>query len=354
MVQLDGLRAIAVTFVLIDHWIGARYHLGIDWGRLGVHLFYVLSGFLITGILLEVREVAGKSKWFGARQFYIRRFLRIFPLFYATLLVTYVVGLPVIRETIWWHVSYLSNVYVSTLGFWPDFISHFWSLGVEEQFYLTWAWLILFLPHRWLLRVLLAFIYSAPLFRLGGHLLSAPPISVYVLPVSSFDSLGVGALLAFLSRYKNTKPFSVEQFARASAWIGVSTLIVLEILRRVIGEIPLMSALQIGLKGTALALVYGWIVRRASLGLHGPVGALLQWRPVAYMGKISYGIYMFNPFMFSLLSWALGWVGIESILNVPVIRLGLLLLLTVSLAAVSWEYFEGPINALRRYVRYDV
>lgn len=353
MIQLDGLRAIAVTFVLIDHWVGTRYHFGIDWGRLGVHLFYVLSGFLITGILLDVREVTGKSKWFGARQFYIRRFLRIFPLFYATLLVIYVTGVPSVRQTIWWHVSYLSNVYVSTLGFWPDYISHFWSLGVEEQFYVTWAWLILFLPHRWLVRVLLAFIYSAPLFRLGGYLLSANPISVYVLPVSSFDSLGVGALLAFLSRYKNAKPFSTEQFVRASAWLGVSVLVLLEVLRRIIGDVPLVSALQIGLKGTALALVYGWIIWRASLGFRGPVGSLLEWRPVAYAGRISYGIYMFNPFMFILLSWVLGCAGIESILSVSIIRLGLLVLLTVGLAAVSWELFERPINGLRRYVRYD-
>jgi peptidoglycan/LPS O-acetylase OafA/YrhL len=354
MEQLDGLRAIAVAFVLVDHWVGNSYHLGIDWGRLGVHLFYVLSGFLITSILLEVREVSGKSKWFGARQFYIRRFLRIFPLFYATLLVTYIVGIPIIRQTIWWHVAYLSNAYVSTLGFWPNYISHFWSLGVEEQFYLTWAWLILFLPHRWLLRVLLAFIYSAPLFRLGGYLFTANPISVYVLPVSSFDSLGVGALLAFLSRYKNTKPFSIEQFARASAWIGGTVLLLLELLRHFIGGSPLMSALQIGLKGTALAFIYGWIVWRASMGFRGRVGMLLQWRPVAYLGKISYGIYMFNPFMFSLLSWCLSCIGLVSLMGVSVIRLALLFLLTVGLAAVSWKYFEGPVNALRHYVRYDV
>ena len=353
MVQLDGLRAIAVSFVLIDHWVGSRYHLGIDWGRLGVHLFYVLSGFLITGILLEAREIAGTSRWFAARQFYIRRFLRIFPLFYATLLVTYVVDVPGVQQTIWWHVSYLSNVYVSRLGFWPDIISHFWSLAVEEQFYLTWAWLILFLPHRWLLRVLLAFIYSAPLFRLAGHILSVSPVSVYVLPVSSFDSLGVGALLAFLSRFRNTNPFSLEQFARTTAWLGIAVLVLLEILKRSLGDGPLVAALQIGLKGTALAFVYGWIVWRASLGFRGPVGAVLQWRPVAYLGRISYGVYMFNPFMFGLLGWSLSVVSLASFMDVPVLRLALLVVLTIGLAAVSWKFFERPINRLRRYVRYE-
>src|ERR1019366_1480642 len=130
----------------------------------------VLSGFLITGILLESRQGAPGSpdRWFGIRQFYARRVLRIFPLFYMTLALMALVGVRPIRQTLLWHLTYLSNVYFFRQGGWQlatSNISHFWSLAVEEQFYLVWPYLMIFLPVRRLRPVVLSLIVLAPVFR---------------------------------------------------------------------------------------------------------------------------------------------------------------------------------------------
>src|SRR5215471_9719868 len=115
MRQLDGLRAIAVLAVLWTHYLPQEYWLsGIYWGGVGVRLFFVLSGFLITGILLKSRQYITQGKQcslVAIRQFYIRRFLRIFPLYYVILALTAIMAIPPVRETIAWHIAYLSNVY---------------------------------------------------------------------------------------------------------------------------------------------------------------------------------------------------------------------------------------------------
>ena len=147
--QLDGLRAVAVLAVAWSHW-ERPYQFGIPFGA-GVHLFYVLSGFLITGILLEVRQQHQRGA--ALRTFYIRRALRIFPAFYLTLAFAWWAEVPPLRETLAWHATYLSNAQIVLTETWPGAISHFWSLAVEEQFYLLWPWLIVFVPERLLLRV---------------------------------------------------------------------------------------------------------------------------------------------------------------------------------------------------------
>src|SRR5882757_1220817 len=130
--QLDGLRALSVAAVAWSHWraswLPKTY---IPWGELGVATFFVISGFLITGILLDHRTDG--SRPLVLRQFYARRFLRIFPLFYAALIVALLLRADGMSETWHWHASYLSNIYFYLLG-WHGQMSHFWSLAVEEQF----------------------------------------------------------------------------------------------------------------------------------------------------------------------------------------------------------------------------
>src|SRR5688572_21564975 len=114
MPELDGLRALAVSIVLLEHWVPENYQPVQHLGRLGVLLFFVLSGYLITGILLQCRALVHsgiETPGFALKQFYFRRFLRIFPVYYTILIVGFVLGLNVIRETTAWHVTYTSNVY---------------------------------------------------------------------------------------------------------------------------------------------------------------------------------------------------------------------------------------------------
>jgi peptidoglycan/LPS O-acetylase OafA/YrhL len=139
MPQLDGLRALAVAAVAWWHWAPPEYHFQIPWGDLGVQLFFVLSGFLITAILWHGRseyQRLGQRGFLTLRRFYMRRFLRIFPLYYAVVLMTALIGIKSVRETFFWNIAYLSNFYLFLRGEWRGPISHFWSLAVEEQFYL--------------------------------------------------------------------------------------------------------------------------------------------------------------------------------------------------------------------------
>jgi peptidoglycan/LPS O-acetylase OafA/YrhL len=135
MPQLDSLRAIAVIGVMVHHfWPNGEVLLGLTTGFLGVQLFFVLSGFLITGILLRARDVVAaglQSTTSAIRQFYIRRLLRIFPLFYRMLAVAWIVGLPEVRDSLPWHLTYATNVYFVHIEDWHGSVSHLWSLAVE-------------------------------------------------------------------------------------------------------------------------------------------------------------------------------------------------------------------------------
>src|SRR5262249_15573796 len=159
--QLDGLRAFAVGAVLIHHFFKPARIGGVDFALLGVWLFFVLSGFLITGILLRLRDQVDHSGYpsgFALRQFYIRRFLRIFPLYYSVLFMAATIDLGDVRDTILWHLAYISNYLFATRQDWGSITAHFWSLSVEEQFYILWPVLILFAPRRLLLKLIISVI----------------------------------------------------------------------------------------------------------------------------------------------------------------------------------------------------
>jgi peptidoglycan/LPS O-acetylase OafA/YrhL len=169
MPQLDGIRAIAVLMVMWHHF-QPKYlsqSVGAPWGAVGVGLFFTLSGFLITRILLRCKlKIAAGEATMGTmlRQFYVRRCLRIFPLYYGVLLVLVIFNVTGIRERVWWHLGYLSNVLFSY--YYPSrggaVERHFWSLAVEEQFYLVWPLVIFLTPRVLLMPVILLTIAVAP------------------------------------------------------------------------------------------------------------------------------------------------------------------------------------------------
>ena len=337
LTELDGLRALAVLLVIWDHT--TRIDLGIG-GYHGVLLFFVISGFLITGILLGVRGKAAPTHIL--RAFVIRRFLRIFPIYYVVLLVAVLLGIEGARTSTGWHLTYLSNWYFIFKGGFGGPLSHLWSLSVEEQFYLLWPWFALFLPSRFLGGAIVVMIVSGPLSRL---LISATGVNdpaVYIATPAVLDALGLGCLLAYVSARQKV----ADQVANWALISGV-LLIGLQVIEK---RIAMPSALEFAIDRLGWRAVCVWIVYRASKGLgNGPVGRFLRFRPLVYIGTISYGIYLIHNFALPTL-----WI-IERhyLVHLPVPHrpgIGHFFLvagLSTAAASLSWVSLERPLNRLK-------
>jgi peptidoglycan/LPS O-acetylase OafA/YrhL len=348
MPQLDGLRALAVTAVAVSHWTPAFLVGVVPWGT-GVQLFFVLSGFLITGILLRSRPAdAGVSMLRALGTFYARRFLRIFPLYYGVLVLCLLFGVGTIYETWPWHFTYLSNFYYWWHGH-GDAVSdpflHLWSLSVEEQFYLLWPLIALVASRRALLVFLGVCIVGAAAFRVGvAHL--APTLTVRYLTPSCVDALAVGGLLAYAQHYQ--EPPGLRTMSRVLAGIGIAGLLVcVLLLSRLIGR---EDAQHIG--HTFLVVFYGAIVGQAAIGFGSVPGKLLTIRPVRYLGRISYGLYVFHYFAPAAISSLATWFDSPASIQRPMLAVPAYTAFTVIAAMISWHFYEWPINRLKRHFPY--
>ena len=325
MPQLDGLRAVAVACVLAYHFIP-----GVDryapLGSMGVRLFFVISGFLITGIL---RSWRGRPLGDALKTFYVRRSLRIFPVFYFALAAAAVINIGPVRDTLAWHVTYLSNFYFYLRGDWHGSVSHLWSLAVEEQFYLVWPWLILCAPERWLRPAMIAMVAVAPLSRV---LFPNPMDSV--LPTSCLDSLGMGALIAMAVPHKG------EAYRVGGVGVVGAVLIAVTLLMRytAVGGQYQVVGLDFG-----VSLFSAWLVASAAHGFRGAAGRLLSLAPIIAVGRISYGLYVYQGFTPYLLGrYVPGFVTMPA----PV-RVALLVTVTALIAMASWRWLEQPFLRLK-------
>ena len=350
--QLDGLRALSITGVLINHfwadqiWPTSNLYV-VEPGYLGVRRFFVLSGYLITGILLRCRSSMEAGQGDAAtnlRRFYIRRFLRIFPPYYALLALMVVTKFSDVRNTLWWHAGYASNFLFALQGDWNPWVTaHFWSLAVEEQFYLVWPFLILLVPRSLLRAVVIAIIVSSPLFRLIAFLAGINHIALYVATPFSLDALGLGSMLALCA----DQPTAWRRLTGLGLiWIPL-TLISLGV---VLVNDQLWLNYLVNETGVAVALAC--LVGKTAKGFGGLPGRLLSLRPLQYVGKISYGIYLYHLFVLAAF-----WKLLE-VAHLPRLDRGPVLFLiatptTVAMAALSWKFLERPLNDLKRHFPYQ-
>jgi len=347
MIQLDALRAIAVFGVLVYHWLPQQFFLNstVGVGTLGVKLFFVLSGFLITLILLNTREnLEGNQRiWVNIRNFYIRRFLRILPIYYLTLFLTTIFFLG-LHPSFIWHFAYLSNFYYAWHKW--DINSPFWSLAIEFQFYLFWPLFVLFVPKKHLDKLIYSTIIIAPLLRiLCLQMALNDGIRIHLLTPACFDSLGLGALLAFYN-YNQNRSRSKSLLSNLGFWIGGSLSFALIITKNHIDP-----GLRLVVQDSINALFFVWVVDRAARGFGNITGSILEFKPLVYLGKISYGIYIYHSFVagavvLTILNY-LGFsypksVGIQFVLNTVT---------TIVVAMLSWQYIEQPINNLKRHFK---
>ena len=362
MPQLDGLRAIAIALVLYAHLTPpSLWLLDIDWGAWGVRLFFVLSGFLITGILLDCRRhihtAENSSRSRGSlrhvlRAFYARRALRILPIFYMTLLVAAMLHVPAVRKTLPWHLAYLSNVYFGIKGDWFGYVGAYWSLAVEEQFYLIWPFVVLLVPRRGLLPAVIGLIVLGPMSRavmLGFHANNA---MLYGSTFSALDTLGFGALLALMKHDEGAIDEAIVRRVIRFAPLALLGMFVLMIVNRVSYHAWITGVSQNLLLGTS----FMWIVALAAEGDRGIVGRVLQSPPVAYLGRISYGVYVLHLIVLYFVDRALHHLLVADFWQRPYawsVLSVFTLLATLLLAMISWYRMEKPINSLKHRFRYQ-
>ena len=349
MVHLDGIRAFAVCGVILEHWASGfpgalRAMVGsIDLGGLGVECFFVLSGFLITLILLDTKDRnLPFRKALG--HFYTRRVLRIFPAYYATLLL----GLwifPPMREVFNWHALYLSNLYPLWHDTFAPIGGHFWSLSVEEQFYLFWPLIVLLLPVRNIMQLALALCVLAPLTRLGlWYAMGGIHLSMWTFPTTALDLLCFGAFLACI-KYQFDLPAD-GMFLRRLNIIGLLALLAYGFVYSQFHETLLFGVLG----RTLSALFFGALIVNAANGFNGPAKWLLGNKPIIWLGTISYGLYIFHPFIPKAYLLLLGVFGLgQDVFGAYYIRFPLMALTLLLVTSASFYLMERPIRGFRKY-----
>lgn len=279
--SLDGLRAISILCVLLAHLSGTRNFQSSPifelYGNFGVRVFFVISGYLITLLLLREQEKTGTI---SLRDFYLRRVYRIFPAAYAFMIIV----IPANWRALPWSniataVTYTSNYYHQ--GNW--ILGHLWSLSVEEQFYLLWP-LTLLLFFRCRLAIVLGVIASGPPLRILFWLLWGRAGLEHPFPVFA-DALAMGCLLAILE-------------SRLKAWQQLLARPCFLVVPAVTALMPLLQ-----LSHDRLYQVFGLTLMHAGIALsiqHAVTReyALLNWRPVAWIGTLSYSLYLWQqPFL---------------------------------------------------------
>ncbi|MEI6898597.1 MAG: acyltransferase [Bacteroidota bacterium] len=351
--QLDGLRFIAIFGVFIAHWI--QWVIPWDFVRelpygTGVILFFVLSGYLITKILLEFRignAQTGKSNLGSVKAFYIRRTLRIFPIYYITIFFLFFLNFENTRELFPWLVTYTLNFHMVTAPSVGAF-THFWSLAVEEQFYLFWTFVIVFSPERYLKQVIISFILFSMILHYLLTYYSPFPQAAATLVITNMHKLGAGGLIAWWSIYHK------EHFAGfSSRIIKIALLIIMAIFLVFYTWMPQYHYPNIlkSLKEPILVVIYsGLIILAIKNSFHGIFKYFLENRVIVYLGKISYGMYVFHLFMSPFY-----WKFIVKYIHVPYSDIKgfiIFFIITVTLASLSWFLIEKPINDLKRCFKY--
>jgi len=310
---LDGLRGLAILLVMLFHQTLIKpgnaisltddvFSRIVEFGWSGVDLFFVLSGFLITGILFDAK---GRAHYF--RNFYARRTLRIFPLYYAVLVLSLVIlpNLPAglvpadkvasfgrIEGDEIWYWLYLSNFSIAKAGMWRHGILDIsWSLAIEEQFYLIWPTVVYFLGRVALMRVCVGLILLAPVIRATLLWLGADPLAVYCVTPARMDLLAAGGFLALLAR----DPVGLEArlpWARAGVAAGIASLAGILVWR---GELDAMDPVVQVVGYSLIALLYASLLvltvqSRPGTALHG----FFTSRGMRMFGRYSYALYLFH------------------------------------------------------------
>lgn len=342
---LNGLRAIAVFLVILSHRLPDSHVLKkFPIGDYGVTLFFVLSGFLISRLLffqIQNKDNSKTSDFDILKKFILRRSLRIFPIYYLLLFFMLftdgIIGNR-FRENFLWYFFYGANYLNYTTNKWYGSLAHFWSLSVEEQFYIFWPLCLLFIFKNSLLRfiwfvILLGTLY--PFFFLG---------KAEILTLSCVNAFGVGALLAYV---EIIRPDWISDYNISLKWLFMPVLFLL-LVHNLIIEIPLFSE-RLAISILSVTLISFCRFRDK----HFIVQKILENRVLQYIGVISYGIYLYHNILPKYWSWAFQKIDIEtpsSLGQFSYIEFGIQTVFLIFFSYLSWIFIEKPILKLKKYI----
>lgn len=341
-----------------DHWCPP------GWPRIfpfEIFLFFflVLTGYLITGSLLRERDrndsKPGKWRLAALKTYQVRRGLRILAPYYAALALTWIIMLidirgisqpPDVQQAPWWYVFHLSNIHMAFLGQWPVGTNHFWSLSIQQQFYLLWPFVIWFLPRKWLVPALLVFSATGPATRMAHDFFSQWFAWPQVMTWTAFDYFGIGGLLA-LAVHGGMKLES--RGLRMLSWAGLACYVVIFSADRLswptFGLRPFQQTfLSVGLCG---------VIAAGSVGFGGGIGRFLNHPVLQRIGQLSYGVYLFHnlaPLIAGKLFWFL-WDGDTDTIPLALLKTAIYATLTWGLALASWRWIEQPLQEVRARIR---
>ena len=341
--ELDGLRGIAILMVMI-HRFWPRTGVGVaadlaGTGWIGVDLFFVISGFLITGILLDTKDDGGYFK-----NFYARRMLRIFPLYYLFVIGVFVAfsGNPAFREhagSPFWYLAHLGNVPEGVLEHdVPYWLGPIWSLAIEEQFYLTFPWLVYALDRRKLTLLLFGMILAAPLIRLTT-MLALPDHErfQYLFTLCRIDTIAVGCLLAVAVRALDLERHRKTVFRIAV--VAMPMIVVLAIGSHLDRTSPFDRVFGYSIVAIGCAAVLALVL----LGRGQRSTAMLRFAPLAYLGKLCFGLYLLHRPADTIVSALAARIGLSGELWLMPAKL----VMAVVLATISWRLIERPFLGLK-------
>lgn len=327
MPRLDGLRAIAVFGVLIEHFCPDARIVGLSPGGAGVTLFFVLSGYLITRILLNY-QIRGIKIRRAAMHFYTRRLLRLSPPYYVAIATGALFGLSGLSRTNWWIPAlYLTNVNIAHHAAWPGIADHFWSLAVEEQFYIAWFFVVVLLPARYFIGAVAATMALALSFRIFVYVAGLSPVVTVLLP-GHIGTLAAGGLIVYLEQRHSP----AERIFLSRGLLILSGLV----FTAVSISLFYLTFPRLVLYPLSGALFFGCLIRQCAFDSSAHWLDWLAWRPLAHIGKISYGIYVYHRLIpedalsaiFGYSRWAI---------------FGVLVVTSVLIAEISWIAMEQPL-----------
>lgn len=354
--QLDSIRTIAVFLVIICHWVPANNllddgRLGI-FGAIGVDVFFVLSGFLISGILLQGKqdsEENGVPKKEVVKNFYIRRALRIFPIFYLVIFTLFILRFffhGINLTELAFSATYTVNFYFHKMRYWSGYTTHLWSLAVEEQFYLIWPLLLLFVNKKFIPHAIAAFIFIGAVSQMFEEIEFG-----YLATYACFDAFGLGALLAWMMQ---KKPGSVPVLYRyISVLAAVSTIII-------VAQFYLQQTFHLPQR-TLHAICALWLIMfiiKYKSAIRQPLlFSVFNNSVLVFLGKISYGIYLYHLYVPYIRDYVLtkmfGNYALSADYRINFIVFFVVdLLLVIALAQLSWILIEQPVLKYKKYFTY--